>query len=210
MRIRLWLATVLICACGGGSRGASAPADSASEDDPELAGADTVLPSMPDVPDRRRGHLVAVGVGALDSTWSWPARAGRCARPPMLFVIPTELGNTGGSVLLELPPGDLTLDYPVRFADSTGMPDPPAAMLGFQFFDQQRGDAYQAGEGVVTVTELDERRVSGRFQVTVRHISTDQQARVAGVFYQLDVEPLPPAYCERLQTAQDSLLPSRN
>jgi hypothetical protein len=212
MSRRRWLAAALAWGCAGAGRDAGAPADrvsdadSMSDESAEFATADTVLPPMPDVPDRQAGHVVAVGVGGVEFSQAWPARAGRCARPPMVLVIAEEPGQSGVSVLLELPAaGDLTIDYPVSFADSTGMPQAPAAMLGFQFFDQQRGDAYQAAEGVVTLRELSDRRASGQFQVTVRHIATNQRARVAGVFHQVDVDALEPAYCERMQAAQDSL-----
>jgi hypothetical protein len=33
---------------------------------------------------------------------------------------------------------------------------------------------------------------------------------VAGVFHELEVEPLPPDYCEQAQAAQDSLATGRN
>ena len=204
MNRRFWLVPVLACACAGGARDAGTPADSVT--DAEFAEADTVLPPMPAVPDRQAWHVVSVGVGGVEFSEAWPARAGRCARPPMVLIIAEEPGRSGVSVLLALPAtGDLMVDYPVSFADSAGMPDPPAAMLGFQFFDEQRGDAYQAADGVVTLRELTDRRVSGRYAVTVRHIATNQRARVAGVFHQLEVEALVPAYCERLQAAQDSL-----
>jgi hypothetical protein len=210
--MRLWLAVALVWGCAGGGRDAGTPADSASgadsmgDEGAEFATEDTVLPPMPDVPGRQGGHVVAVGVGGVEFSETWPARAGRCARPPMVLLIAEEPGQSGISVLLELPAsGDLTVDYPVSFADSTGMPQPPAAMIGLQFFDQQRGDAYQAAEGVVTLRELTDRRASGQFQVTVRHIATNQRARVAGTFHQVDVDALEPGYCERMQAAQDSL-----
>jgi hypothetical protein len=60
----------------------------------------------------------------------------------------------------------------------------------------------------VTLGELTDRRASGRFAVTVRHIVTNRRARVAGAFHQVEVEALVPAYCERLQAAQDSLATS--
>jgi hypothetical protein len=182
-----------------------------SDESADFAAVDTVLPPMPDVPDRRAGHVVAVGVGGVEFSEAWPARTGRCARPPMVLIIAEAPGRSGVSVLLELPAaGDPMVEYPVSFADSTGMPDPPAAMVAFQFWDEQRGDAYQAAEGAVTLRELTDRRASGQFQVTVRHIATNQRARVAGVFHQLEVDALVPAYCERLQSAQDSLATSGN
>jgi hypothetical protein len=200
-----WLVLLLGLGCRSGEQG-DVPPDSTDGDTlAAAAAADTALPPMPGIPDHERGSLVAVAVGAFDSTWVWPARAGRCVQPPMVFIIPSELGNSGGTVLLELPPGNFSVEYPVRFADSTGMPEPPAAMLGFQFFDQQRGDAYQALAGTVTVTALDERKVSGHFQVTVRHILTERRARVAGTFSEVPVEPMDPTYCRTMQSAQDSL-----
>jgi hypothetical protein len=203
-----WLVPLVGFACRGGGQNTDVPPDSTGDaDTAQVAAVDTTLPPMPDVPDRKDGSLVAVAAGAFDSTWVWPAQAGRCTRPAMVFIIPTELGNSGGTVLLELPPGDPSVDYPVRFADSTGMPQPPAAMLGFQFFDQRRGDAYQASDGTVRVTELSDRTVSGHFQATVRHIVTNRRARVAGAFERIPVEPMDPAYCRKMQSAQDSLAP---
>jgi hypothetical protein len=66
-------------------------------------------------------------------------------------------------------------------------------------------DAYQAADGEVEVRELTDRRVTGRFTVTMRHVINDQIARVAGTFQQVAVEPLPPDWCERAAAAQDSL-----
>jgi hypothetical protein len=205
---------MLVAACRGGGQtdGADTTASAASDSagllalqGDSMAVADTALPEMPPSPDRRRGYLTARAVGALTFTDAWAARGGRCVQPPMLLVIAEDPGRSGASVLLELPAGDLAVEYPVRLADSAGVPDPPAAQLGFQFFDAQRADAYQGSEGVVRVLSLDDRRVSGEFAVMVRHITTDARARVAGAFHQVDVEPLPPDWCERAQAAHDSL-----
>jgi hypothetical protein len=181
------------------------PPDSLDQDSAAIAEADTSLPPMPDVPRRRSGSLVLVAVGALDTTLTWPYKGGRCARPPMLFMLPSELGQSGASVLLELPAGDFAVDYPIRLADSAGIPEPPAAMVALQFFQEQTADAYQATDGVVTLSHLDETRASGTFQVTVRHIVTNRLARVAGAFHEVEVEALPPDYCATAQAAQDSL-----
>lgn len=163
------------------------------------------LPPMPDYPRSETGQLTARAVGAFELDHSWPARAGRCARPPMVLVIAEETGS-GGSVLLQLPSsGDLTGVYPVKLADSTGMPVAPASQLGFQFFDANTADAYQAAEGDVEVRELTDRRVSGRFAVTLRHLVNNRTALVAGAFHQLKVEALPPDWCEQAAAAQDSL-----
>ena len=123
----------------------------------------------------------------------------------MILVLGEEQGS-GGSILLQLPTsGSMTGTYPVKVADSTGVPEAPAAQLGFQFFDKTVASAYQAADGAVEISSLDDRRVSGTFRVTVRHILTDQRARIAGAFQSVDVEPLTPSWCGRAQAAQDSL-----
>jgi hypothetical protein len=199
---------LLLAACGERTANNGAGAASMADHGDTVAGAatsDTALPAMPDLPARRRGYFTATAVGAVTFDKAWPARAGRCARPPMILVLGEEQGS-GGSILLQLPTsGPLTGTYAVKFADSTGMPEAPAAQLGFQFFDKQGASAYQAAEGVVEITSLDDRRVSGDFRVTVRHIVTDRRVRIAGAFQSVDVELLTPAWCESAQAAQDSL-----
>jgi hypothetical protein len=163
------------------------------------------LPPMPDHPGGRQGQLTVRAVGAFALDHGWPARAGRCARPAMVLILAEEPGS-GASILLQLPAGpDLAGQYPVKLADSAGAPTPPASQLGFQFFEMNTAEAYQAADGAVEVRELTDRRVSGRFAVTVRHLVNDQVALVAGTFQQVDVEPLPPDWCERAAAAQDSL-----
>jgi hypothetical protein len=197
---------LLLPACGRRAANEDASAMAGGEEADTLAAAsDTVLPAMPAVPSQRRGYFTATAVGALHFDKAWPARAGRCARPPMILVLGDEQGS-GGSILLQLPAsGSMTGTYPVKVADSTGVPEAPAAQLGFQFFDKTGGSAYQAADGAVEITSLDDRRVSGTFRVTVRHIVTEQRARIAGAFQSVDVEPLTPSWCERAQAEQDSL-----
>lgn len=199
---------MLLAACG--RRGAKeAAATGGDQGDTVTVAADTTLPAMPSLPARRKGYFTATAVGAVTFEKAWPARAGRCARPAMILVLGEEEGS-GGSILLQLPTSrPLTGTYAVKVADSTGMPEAPAAQLGFQFFDKQGGSAYQAAEGAVEITSLDDRRVSGDFRVTVRHIVTDRRARIAGAFQAVDVEPLTPAWCESAQAAQDSLTKKR-
>lgn len=206
MRARLLVAALLAAACGGGGADRPQPPADSLEEEAAAAAPDTVLPDMPAIPERRGGWMTGTAAGALEFEDAWQARAGRCVRPAMLLVLAEDPGRSGGSVLLELPvAGDPVVTYPVRVADSAGVPTPPAAQLGFQFFEGQRADAYQAADGEVRVYALDERHVSGEFQVTVRHITTEARARIAGVFHNVDVEPLPPDWCERAQSAQDSL-----
>ncbi|HEX9631924.1 MAG TPA: hypothetical protein VGA02_05615 [Gemmatimonadales bacterium] len=171
----------------------------------EMAEAVPEPPPMPDHPGGRSGQLTARAVGAFELDRGWPARAGRCARPAMVVILAEEPGS-GASILLQLPASsDLTGPYPVKLADSLGVPAPPASQLGFQFFEMNAADAYQAADGEVEVRELTDRRVTGRFTVTMRHVINDQIARVAGTFQQVAVEPLPPDWCERAAAAQDSL-----
>jgi hypothetical protein len=205
-------AALLTLACGERRMSReNAAADSlaavAKADSLAAAIVDTTLPTMPQIPRGRRGYLAATAVGALDFTKEWKARAGRCAQPAMILVIAEE-DSSGASVLLNLPPsGDLLGTYPVKLADSTGVPAPPAAQLGFQFFQRTGASAYQAAAGNVELTALDARRASGRFEVTVRHITSNERARIAGVFDGVDVEPLPLDWCARADSAQGALQP---
>ena len=206
IRRRVFLLILLSAACADRTPPPDA-ADQAVAGDSleEESVAEAELPPMPDHPGGRAGQLTARAVGAFELDRGWPARAGRCARPPMVLILAEEPGS-GASVLLQVPTsGDLTGSYPVKLADSAGVPAPPAAQLGFQFFEANTAEAYQAAEGEVEVRELTDRRVSGRFAVTVRHVVSDKTARVAGTFQQVDVEALPPDWCERAAAAQDSL-----
>jgi hypothetical protein len=199
------LLVMLLAGCGRPAAKDKATAADVEGDDTLAVAPDTALPPMPDLPQRRRGYFTASAVGDLTFDKAWVARAGRCARPPMILVLGEERG-AGGSILLQLPAsGPSTGVYPVRLADSTGMPEAPAAQLGFQFFDKPGPSAYQAADGAVEITSLDDRRVSGTFRVTVRHITTNRRAQIAGAFQAVDVEPLTPAWCETAQAAQDSL-----
>jgi hypothetical protein len=149
--------------------------------------------------------LVARAVGALDLNVTWPAWAGRCDRPPMIVVIADD-ARGGASVLLHLPPGDsLTGSYPISVADSAAPPVPPAAQLGFQFFQTATADAYQSADGIVEISRVSPSRVSGRFAVTIRHLGDQDRARVAGVFAEVPVRALPPDWCERAAAARDSV-----
>jgi len=212
---RLFVLSSLACiACGPGQQAGetdsttvSAAARAAVNEDSieAAAAADTVLPPMPDYPRRETGKVTVIAVGAFELTHSWNARAGRCARPSMVLLIAEEPGS-GASVLLDLPASeDVTGTYPVKLADSVGVLEPPAAQVGFQFFDVNKADAYQGSAGDVEVRELTDRRLSGRFAVTLRHIANNRRAQVAGTFEHVDIEPLPIDWCERAAAARDSL-----
>jgi hypothetical protein len=199
---------VLLTACAGEK---APPPEAATqvpdEDSLETAqAADTVLPAMPPYPDRSGGRVTARAVGALSADYDWPGRALRCGgAAPIVFIVGEQPGS-GGSVLLRLPPAGAVIGtYPVKFADTAGAPQPPAAQLGFQFFEGNSADAYQAADGSVEVGALDDRHVSGNFAVTVRHIATDRRARIAGVFHDIAFSAPPPGWCDRAAAAQDSL-----
>lgn len=205
MRPPILLLTLAVLACGGRTPPPETANQEAAADSTEDPSAEAELPPMPSVPAGREGQLAVRAVGAFDLDRVWPARAGRCARPAMVLVLAEEPGS-GISVLLQLPgEGDLTGEYPVKLADSAGVPSGPASQLGVQFFEAGSAQAYQAAEGAVDVRDLTERRITGRFTVTVRHLATNARARVAGSFQQVDVEALPPDWCDRAAAAQDSL-----
>jgi hypothetical protein len=208
MRPRL-LASLSIVLAGCSHKGAAAGGNDSTAvraDSVETAATATAeIPPMPAYPSVKDGELAVHGVGALALERSWAARAGRCARPPMILLIAEQPGS-GVSVLLQLPTEEpFTRTYPVALADSTGAPTPPASQLGFQLFDNNTAEAYQASDGAVEVTELTDTQVSGRFAVGVRHIVSNRRGNVAGAFRQVNVEALPLDWCERAAAAQDSL-----
>ena len=205
---RVLLATLLALAgCGGDAENTADQPDQLPMVDEESP-IDTPtreLPPFPAYPPTRGGHLAALGVGDATFDKTWPARALRCTAPSMLFVV-AEDEESGGSVLLELPPdGPLVGEYPVMFAEAGRVPDPPAAQLGFQFFDETGASAYQAADGTVEVYGF-EQRVSGRFQIEVRHIVTEERLRVSGNFHNVDIEEPPPDWCLRAGEGRDSLV----
>ena len=136
--VSLLLVTV---ACGDRTPPPDETAQAADLDSLEDAiEAEPALPPMPDYPRADAGQLRARAVGAFELDRGWPARAGRCANPAMVLVIAEEPGS-GASVLLQLPSGGLTGLYPVKLADSAGMPLPPASQVGVQFFEASAAQA---------------------------------------------------------------------
>lgn len=203
--------TCFAVACGSGERAADtdSTATAVNEDSLEAAAAaQPELPPMPDYPARESGKLRVAAVGAFALSQSWPARAGRCARPSMVMLIAEEPGS-GATILLDLPEReDLTGSYPIKLVDSVGVLEPPASQMGFQFFDSTSADAYQGSSGDVEVRELTDQRVSGQLAVTVRHIRNNRLANVSGTFEHVNVEALPIDWCDRAAAARDSLNPA--
>jgi hypothetical protein len=200
------LAAILLLACGAGDRAPEADSSAVAFDEDAADTASVpVLPPMPDHPDQESGRLAVTAVGSLELSRSWPARAGRCANPRMVLVVADEPGS-GASIMLELPAdGDLTGEYPVRFADSTGTVTAPASQLGVQIFGAGTADAYQGSAGAVDVDELTDERLSGRFAVTLRHLTSNRLAQVAGTFHRVNVEALPIDWCAQAAASRDSL-----
>jgi len=148
---------------------------------------------MPEVPEPRRGYLVATGAGMYALDGAWEAQAQMCEDPPMLEVLAEQPG-IGTLVLLQLPSdGERLTDYPVALVEQ-GAPDPPASQIGVQTFQQGGAHGFQAMEGSVSVYGFDE-RISGRFTVILREISSNDLEKYAGVFHGIPVAHMSDAEC---------------
>jgi hypothetical protein len=205
------LAAMLLLACGTAERTPQADSTAVASDEDSLdAAVAAELPPMPAYPPAEAGKLVVTMAGAMDLARAWPAKAGRCSQPSMVLLIAEEPGG-GASILLELPAsGDLTGEYPVRLVDSTGVVQAPASQVGLQFYGTRTADAYQASTGVVEVSDLTDRRLSGRLAVTVRHLATNQLVQVTGAFQRVDIEALPLDWCAQAAASRDSLAATRD
>ncbi|MDH3290350.1 MAG: hypothetical protein OEO20_01130 [Gemmatimonadota bacterium] len=149
---------------------------------------------MPAFPASRRGYLVARSSGVYELSGEWPARAGMCEDPAVMEVLAQQPG-VGTIVLLRLPPPPERLAiYPIAIVDS-GAPPPPAAQIGVQLFQGANAYAFQGLEGQVVLTGMSD-RVSGRYEVTLREISSNGLAKYAGVFESVMLETLPDAQCD--------------
>ncbi len=158
---------------------------------------------MPAFPAPRRDYLVARSTGVYDLSGEWPARAAMCDDPAIMEILAQQPG-VGTILLLRLPPAPERLAiYPITIADS-GAPPPPAAQIGVQLFQGANAYAFQGLDGQVVLTGLGD-RVSGRYQVTLREISSDGLAKYAGVFESVMLEALPEEQCEEWKGA---LLPT--
>jgi len=161
------------------------------------------LPPYPNYPGRRRGRLSARAVGVTEFDDAWRAQAVRCAARARLLLVAAD-DEGGVSMLLELPGADsLPGAYPVHAGDPRDAPQPPAADVGFQFFEEFGASAYQASAGTVQVNRLDE-RVSGSFQLEIEHIQTTERARVSGTFDGVRVDSAAAVRCARAGEDPDS------
>jgi len=192
--VKAWLRGGLLALCvlsgceGKRPRAASRGPDSAATPLPPDS-----LPPMPKYPEPGRGRLAALSAGAeRPIQGEWPAEAGICEQPPMLQVV-SQVPGTGTIVLLALPEGNRVTSYPVALV-GTGLPTPPAAQVGVQMFAGGMPAAYQASDGAVEIYAF-EKTVSGRFGVTLRHISTNQKIRYAGAFKGIPLKALDQTHC---------------
>lgn len=158
---------------------------------------------MPPFPEPRRGYLVARSAGLHDLSGAWTARAGLCEDPAVMEVLAQQPG-VGTIVLLRLPPPTQRLaTYPITDVDS-GAPIPPAAQIGVQRFEGASAYAFQGLEGQVVLTAMGD-RVSGRYQVTLREITSKDLAKYAGVFESVMLDTLPAEQCQEWK--RELLLP---
>lgn len=195
--LSVYVVLLALAACGGKEESGEREGDVAALESEDPISVDTV--PMPDFPEPRRGWLVASSAGAYDLRGEWQARAAICDDPPVLEVLADQPGF-GTLILLQLPAPDARLTrYPIVVVDS-GVPEPPAAQIGVQLFQDRSSHAFQGLSGEVEVYGFAE-RVSGRYAVTLREIQTDDEAKYAGVFDGIPIEPLPAEMCLAMKEA---------
>lgn len=186
----------MLLACGEPrEEGTETPPPVEEVDSSEVA--DTL--TMPDIPDARRGYLVARGAGPYELDGAWEAQTGTCDDPPMIEVIGRQPGM-GVLVLLQLPAaGERVTSYPVTIVEE-GAPTPPASQIAVQLLEGSTGRAFQGMEGSIDVYRYDD-RVSARFAVSLREIASDDLQKYAGVFHEIRVKPLPQEQCAEIKAA---------
>lgn len=197
--VSLFLSILLLglAACGGKEEDGAQEGDVAALEREGPVTVDTI--PMPDYPEPRRGWLVARSAGAFELGGEWQARAAICDDPAVLEVLAEQPGF-GTLILLQLPAPDARLArYPITVVDS-GAPEPPAAQIGVQLFQDRNAHAFQGLSGEVEIYGFAE-RVSGRYAVVLREIQTDDEVKFAGVFDGIPVEPLPADMCSAMKEA---------
>lgn len=197
--VSLFLGLVLmgLAACGAKEEGGEQEGDVATLEREGPVTVDTI--PMPDYPEPRRGWLVARSAGAYELSGEWQARAAICDDPAVLEVLADQPGF-GTLILLQLPVPDARLTrYPITVVDS-GAPEPPAAQIGVQMFQDRSAHAFQGLSGEVEIYGFAE-RLSGRYAVVLREIQTDDEVNFAGVFDGIPVEPLPADMCAAMKEA---------
>ncbi len=149
---------------------------------------------MPQYPVAGRGRMVVKsasrGTELIEKDWATEAYT--CDSPPMIQIVAQELGVGGALVLLALPANKITT-YPVKMVDR-GLPTPPAAQVGVQYYGKTGAFQYQAAEGSVDIYSMD-KTVSGRFAVTLRELNRNDRLAFAGSFKDVPVMALDAARC---------------
>lgn len=180
--VTAWLAAVLLLACGS----------ELPEPKDEMT-VDLQPVEMPEHPAPVRGRLVGRVVGVVEFDPSWPARAGRCAEPPMLQLL-AEGPDGGVLVLLMLPEeGSAQGEYEVMQPQAS-QHDEWQAAVALQHLATGRVNELQAHSGKVEVERADA-TLRGRFTVTMRHLRSAETAAFAAAFDAVPIEELPQDEC---------------
>jgi hypothetical protein len=98
-------------------------------------------------------------------------------------------------MLIRIPETDTLGEYPI-VAATEELPAAPAALVAVQVFDEPDALGFQAYTGLLELTEFGNGELSGRFESTVREISTDILTHYVGVFERIALEPLTDEYCK--------------
>ncbi len=187
---RITILVVAAAACTGQSDAdvASTPADSTESVVPDFVTFvdSSELPTMPGYPAARSGMLQVVSAGDTDLSRSIAATASVCTTPSMLILSAGGGDDSWGYILLmQLPESDREVVYPLAHVDR-GFPVPPASAIGVERVSGDAGSAYQGLQGFAEVTDFSE-TLSGRFQITVRQIITEEYVQLAGSFSDIEI-----------------------
>jgi hypothetical protein len=195
------LVTCLLASACGGDR--DEPQPDPAPDSVAAALDEAPLPfdsiPMPDYPAPRRGRLVAVSAGPVELAGSWPAQAGICNAIGVLQVL-AEAPGRGTLMLFQMPEDERVGTYPIMIVDS-GAPVPPVAQVGVQVMTDGGTFGFQGDEGEIHLDTLDRDAATGRLEVTLREITSNDRVRYAGIFSRIPVTALPPAYCDEMASA---------
>lgn len=152
------------------------------------------LPDMPNYPRAKSGKLQVVSAGATDLASSVEVTASICENPSMLMLSGGGGESWGYLLLLQVPlEGDKEVVYPVAHVDR-GFPVPPASTIAVQRVTAQGAEAYQGLQGFAEITEFSE-NITGRFEMTVRHINSEEMVQLVGSFKDIEVHEIPPESC---------------
>ena len=180
---------VLLAACGGGR--ASAPeAEAAADSTPIVA---VTLPPDTTYPQGRRGALVARSALPSALSGDWQPTAGVCHDPPSFHLLASG-DSVDLMIVLRLPAEGLeTGAYAVAAPEDTTA-SPRTAHLGVQRpLYADRG--YRSERGSVELSRLN-RLASGRFDVLLSDVTSQDTIRYLGVFERIRVDSLRGADCQ--------------